>query len=219
MPKGDKSLVLFSNPINEELLKDIMNSIPDLNKYTRNQLNFVKAYMSGKRLRECYVEAYPETAAKITNKSTLSSRGSMILKNENIKELINIIVEKERELNINSAINSCIISVEDRKLFLSNVIRGLVCNKVLNKNGEIVELDANIEVKLKSLDLLNKMESLYDIKNESENKDIIINVISEGSKQVRDIEDPNKNPTSIDLTIEGVEDDKDNLSDEELSDN
>ena len=53
------------------------------------------------------------------------------------------------------------MSVTDRKIFLSNVTRGVIKNQIMDRRGNIIEISPSIEVRLKSLDLLNKMELLY----------------------------------------------------------
>lgn len=138
---------------------------------TIKQEKYVQNLIAGMSQREAYKEAYGATyddnaidnkASKLFNKAEVKTR---------YKELLEELNKKNSE--------KAIMSAQDRMEWLTGIIKGEI-NETIYLNDVEVTKTADLNTKMKALDILNKMSGEYieklKIGNENEDKPFEVNI-------------------------------------------
>lgn len=129
---------------------------------TPKQEKFVQNLIKGMSQREAYRNAYPNDTS---SDSTVDKNASNLL-NNNSK-----VLGRYKEL-LEKAEKNTIMSSKKRKEWLTNVINGIEKEKVTfdkdNGEKETLTKEADLNTKIRALDILNKMEHEYVTKIEGD---------------------------------------------------
>ena len=128
-----------------------------MRRLNNNQKAFCREYVkNGNNGTKAYMKAY-----KCNKETTARINASKLLTNTNILEYIKELQEKLEDKSIMSA--------KERMIFLTGVITGVV--------KENNELEAEVNDKMKAVDILNKMSGEYTTKFEGNvTQDIVIDI-------------------------------------------
>ena len=134
---------------------------------TNSQRTFCEEYVNnGKNGTQAYLSAYNSCKKE----TTAMVNASRLLRNAKVSEYIQELQDKLKE--------KAIMSAEERMIWLSKVVNGEIKEKtaVLKENretgeSELVEqeIPSKLDIKLKSLEILNKMTGEYTEKLELSN--------------------------------------------------
>ena len=127
---------------------------------TAKQEKFVRNLIQGMSQREAYKNSYD--AENMTDK-TIDEEACRLFNDCKI-------TARYKELQDRLA-NATIMTAQERLEYLTEVIMGLQCEKVVQMvNGEAIEVDvpASIKNKLSAIDLMNKMQGEYVQKIEAD---------------------------------------------------
>ena len=123
-------------------------------KLNSKQENFCNEYIkNGANGTQAYLKAY-----KTKNEETATVNASRLLRNANVQQYISELQEKARDEAIMSAI--------ERKKWLTDVVKDIQREECMLKmpDGEemvIGSKNADLNTKLKAIDILNKMDGEY----------------------------------------------------------
>ncbi len=119
---------------------------------TPKQEKFIQNIINGMSQREAYKNSY--NASKMKNE-TIDSKASILFNNDKIRTRYEELMKKAEDAAIMSAI--------ERKKWLTKVIKGEVKHTSYDGNGNSYDNEAYISDKMKAIDILNKMDSLYTV--------------------------------------------------------
>ena len=171
-------------------IKECIKTFNHKGRFTNEQAMFSIYLLQGLSTTEAFFQAYGNPY-NLTRKE-LAQRASKAKNNTNIKLFIEHVRDTVNELENIKNVFEGVMSVEDRRIFLSQVIAGKIKNEIINKSGDILEIEASIETKLKSVDLLNKMDLLYNDNSKDTVADIVVNVTQSTTSMESILEDPEK---------------------------
>lgn len=171
-------------------IKECIKTFNHKGRFTNEQAMFSIYLLQGLSTTEAFFQAYGNPY-NLTRKE-LAQRASKAKNNTNIKLFIEHVRDTVKELENIKNVFEGVMSVEDRRIFLSQVIAGKIKNEIINKSGDIIEIEASIETKLKSVDLLNKMDLLYNDNSKDTVADIVVNVTQSTTNMENILEDPNQ---------------------------
>ena len=171
-------------------IKECIKTFNHKGRFTNEQAMFSIYLLQGLSTTEAFFQAYGNPY-NLTRKE-LAQRASKAKNNTNIKLFIEHVRDTVKELENIKNVFEGVMSVEDRRIFLSQVIAGKIKNEIINKSGDILEIEASIETKLKSVDLLNKMDLLYNDNSKDTVADIVVNVTQSTTNMESILEDPDK---------------------------
>lgn len=171
-------------------IKECIKTFNHKGRFTNEQAMFSIYLLQGLSTTEAFFQAYGNPY-NLTRKE-LAQRASKAKNNTNIKLFIEHVRDTVKELENIKNVFEGVMSVEDRRIFLSQVIAGKIKNEIINKSGDILEIEASIETKLKSVDLLNKMDLLYNDNSKDTVADIVVNVTQSTTNMENILEDPNQ---------------------------
>lgn len=171
-------------------IKECIKTFNHKGRFTNEQAMFSIYLLQGLSTTEAFFQAYGNPY-NLTRKE-LAQRASKAKNNTNIKLFIEHVRDTVKELENIKNVFEGVMSVEDRRIFLSQVIAGKIKNEIINKSGDILEIEASIETKLKSVDLLNKMDLLYNDNSKDTVADIVVNVTQSTTSMESILEDPEK---------------------------
>ena len=171
-------------------IKECIKTFNHKGRFTNEQAMFSIYLLQGLSTTEAFFQAYGNPY-NLTRKE-LAQRASKAKNNTNIKLFIEHVRDTVKELENIKNVFEGVMSVEDRRIFLSQVIGGKIKNEIINKSGDIIEIEASIETKLKSVDLLNKMDLLYSDNSKDTVADIVVNVTQSTTSMESILEDPEK---------------------------
>lgn len=132
----------------------IVKEVIPLNELTPKQERFVQNIISGMSQREAYKEAYD---AENMKDETIDKEASLLFNHPKI-------AERYREL-INKLEDKAIMTATERMIWLTEVIKDIQKEKVLVEDIEISKT-ADLNTKMKAMDILNKMSGEYVTKVE-----------------------------------------------------
>lgn len=114
-----------------------------------NQRTFAQEYVkNGNNGTRAYMKAYPDCTYE-----TAKANASDLLTNTNVREYIESLQEKIED--------KAIMTAKERMEWLTKVVKGEVTHTSFGSNGEAYENEAYISDKLKSIDIMNKMDGNY----------------------------------------------------------
>ena len=116
---------------------------------TENQEAFCRNVVSGMTLSDAYRQAYKKQNLK---SKTVNEKASRLAADDKIKARIN-------ELR-DMAASDAIMSATERLEYLSRVIRGEETEPHVTDSG-VIDCGADFNVKIKSIDIMNKMQGSY----------------------------------------------------------
>ena len=119
---------------------------------TPKQEKFVQNIVKGMSQREAYKNSYDASKMK---DATIDSKASILFKEDKIRIRYEELIKKAEDVTIMDAI--------ERKRWLTKVINGDIKHTSYDGNGNSYENEAYISDKMKAIDILNKMDSLYTI--------------------------------------------------------
>ena len=119
---------------------------------TPKQEKYVQNLVKGMSQREAYKNSYDASKMK---DETIDSKASILFKEDKIRKRYEELIKKTEDEAIMSAI--------ERKKWLTKVISGEVKHTSYDTNGNSYENEAYISDKMKAIDILNKMDSIYTI--------------------------------------------------------
>ena len=119
---------------------------------TPKQEKFVQNIIKGMSQREAYKNSY--NASKMKNE-TIDSKASNLFKEDKIRTRYEELIKKTEDEAVMSAI--------ERKKWLTKVVTGEVKHTSYDSNGNSYDNEAYISDKMKAIDILNKMDSLYTV--------------------------------------------------------
>ena len=119
---------------------------------TPKQEKYVQNLVKGMSQREAYKNSYDASKMK---DETIDSKASILFKEDKVRKRYEELIKKTEDEAIMSAI--------ERKKWLTKVISGEVKHTSYDTNGNSYENEAYISDKMKAIDILNKMDSLYTI--------------------------------------------------------
>ena len=119
---------------------------------TPKREKYVQNLVSGMSQREAYKNAY--NASKMKNE-TIDNNAYNLFKNSEVRARYEELIKKTEDEAVMSAI--------ERKRWLTKVVKGEVKHTSYDSNGNSYDNEAYISDKMKAIDILNKMDSLYTV--------------------------------------------------------
>lgn len=136
---------------------------------TSKQEKFIRNIVKGLSQIEAYKDAYN---AKGMSDNAISREASLLMKNPKISQ-------RHKELGAKT-LGESIMTAQERLEFLSKIVREEEKEKTITiVDGEeaIIERPADLNTKMKAVDLMNKMQGEYVQKIEADvNNDVTINI-------------------------------------------
>lgn len=124
---------------------------------TPKQEKFIQGIVTGMSQREAYKAAYD---VKSMSDNAIDREACLLLKNPKV-------AQRHKEL-VDEIAKPTIMTAQERLEYLSRVIKEEETERVLTTDGDIVERKADFNVKLKAIDLMNKMQGEYVQKIEAD---------------------------------------------------
>ena len=119
---------------------------------TPKREKYVQNLVKGMSQREAYKNSYDASKMK---DETIDSKASVLFKEDKIRKRYEELIKKTEDEAVMSAI--------ERKSWLTKVVKGEVKHTSYDSNGNSYDNEAYISDKMKAIDILNKMDSLYTV--------------------------------------------------------
>lgn len=124
---------------------------------TSKQEKFVQNLVKGMSQREAYKHSY--NAVNMKDK-TIDNKASNLFKKDNVRARYNELIKKV----VSKAEEKTIMNATERMEFLTGIIKGTQKEKVIyyvDGEEQEGEREADMNTKIKSIDILNKMDNSY----------------------------------------------------------
>lgn len=193
--KEEKKPIIKDIDVDDPKIKEKIRTFKNPGRCNKELMQYLIYLLQGYNQPEAYLKAFgnPNNLSRKEIAARASQKKASPTAQRFIEHIRSTVIELER---LNTVFEG-VMTVEDRRIFLSQIISGKIKNQVVSKTGDIIETEASIETKLKSVDLLNKMDLLYNENNKDTTADVVINVTNNTTNMENILNDPNKDEDLI----------------------
>ena len=193
--KEEKKPIIKDIDVDDPKIKEKIRTFKNPGRCNKELMQYLIYLLQGYNQPEAYLKAFgnPNNLSRKEIAARASQKKASPTAQRFIEHIRSTVIELER---LNTVFEG-VMTVEDRRIFLSQIISGKIKNQIVSKTGDIIETEASIETKLKSVDLLNKMDLLYNENNKDTTADVVINVTNNTTNMENILNDPNKDEDLI----------------------
>ena len=193
--KEEKKPIIKDIDVDDPKIKEKIRTFKNPGRCNKELMQYLIYLLQGYNQPEAYLKAFgnPNNLSRKEIAARASQKKASPTAQRFIEHIRSTVIELER---LNTVFEG-VMTVEDRRIFLSQIISGKIKNQVVSKSGDIIETEASIETKLKSVDLLNKMDLLYNENKTDTTADVVINVTNNTTNMENILNDPNKDEDLI----------------------
>lgn len=193
--KEEKKPIIKDIDVDDPKIKEKIRTFKNPGRCNKELMQYLIYLLQGYNQPEAYLKAFgnPNNLSRKEIAARASQKKASPTAQRFIEHIRNTVIELER---LNTVFEG-VMTVEDRRIFLSQIISGKIKNQIVSKTGDIIETEASIETKLKSVDLLNKMDLLYNENKTDTTADVVINVTNNTTNMENILNDPNKDEDLI----------------------